>query len=295
MCLINELRIPTHFKQTHFLVKPIFRVLRHALFFTFLTLITQIGGLIWLLSLYLNKMVQKRRPIRGLRWAIFLVLYTLTTIFIVPPAAYYCCDRVPLPVFSNPNLEPENVLFAFFNRTYVRIELRKTLEEVAAKMQTKYPGSAVWYMDANFPFIDGYPLEPHLSHRDGKKIDLSFYWKTAKTGLPIRKNPSPTGYGLWAEPLPGEFDYAQHCIEKGNWYIGYDEQLGDWGYDKKDYTLDGDRTREMLRLLVEHPAIEKILIQPHLKKRLDLERYDKVRAQGCLAARHDDHVHVQLR
>ena len=54
-----------------------------------------------------------------------------------------------------------------------------------------------------------------------------------------------------------------------------------------------ERTRELLRLLVEHPSIQKILIQPHLKKRLDLEGYDKVRAQGCQAARHDDHVHVQ--
>jgi len=124
---------------------------------------------------------------------------------------------------------------------------------------------------------------------------ISFYWKAAKTGIPIRKNPSPTGYGLWAEPQPGEFDYAQHCIEKGNWHIGYDEVFGNWGYDKADYTFDGARTREMLRLLVEHPSIEKILIQPDLKKRLNLEQYAKVRAQGCQAARHDDHVHVQLK
>jgi len=276
-------------------MKTFFRIFRHALFFGFLTLLTQIGGLIWLLSLGLNHFAQKHFPIKGLRWAIFILLYTLTTIFVVPTVARLCFGRVPLPVFSNPNLEPENVLFPFFNRTYVKTELRKTLEAVAAQMQTKYPGSAIWYMDANFPFIDGYPLEPHLSHRDGRKIDLSFYWKAAKTGVPIRKNPSPTGYGLWAEPLPDEFDYAQYCFEKGNWYIGYDEQLGDWGYDKEDYIFDGERTREMLRLLVEHPAIEKILIQPHLKKRLGLEQYDKVRAQGCQAARHDDHVHVQLR
>lgn len=276
-------------------MKIFFRIFRHSLFFGFLTLLTQIGGLIWLLSLGLNLWIQKYRPIKGLRWSIFFLLYTLATLFVVPPMARIYTNRVPLPVFSNPHLEPENVFFAFFNRTYVKPALRKALEDVAEQMQTQYPGSAIWYMDANFPFIDGYPLEPHLSHRDGKKIDLSFYWKSAKTGVPVRKNPSPTGYGLWAEPLPGEFDYAQHCIEKGNWFIGYDEQLGNWGYNKNDYRFDAERTREMLRLLVEHPAIEKILIQPHLKKRLDLEGYSKVRAQGCHAARHDDHVHVQLK
>lgn len=276
-------------------MKTFFRIFRHSLFFGFLTLLTQIGGLVWLITLGLNALVQKRYPIKRLRWAIFILLYSLATVFVVPPLARLSCGRVPLPVFSNPNLEPENVLFAFFNRTYVRIELRKTLEEVARQMQTKYPGSAIWYMDANFPFLDGYPLEPHLSHRDGKKIDLSFYWKDAETGIPIRKNPSPTGYGLWAAPAPGEFDYAEHCIQRGSWWVGYDGDITDWTYDPNDYTFDGDRTRELLRLLVEHPSIQKILIQPHLKKRLDLEGYDKVRAQGCQAARHDDHVHVQLR
>ncbi len=276
-------------------MKTFFRILRHTLFFGFLTLLTQIGGLIWLLSLGLNHLVQKRSPIKGLRWGIFILLYTLTSIFVVPPVARICFGRVPLPVFSNPNLEPEHALFSFFNRTYVKPELRKALEEVANQMQSKYPGAAIWFMDANFPFIDGYPLEPHLSHRDGKKIDLTFYWKNAKTGLPIRKNPSPTGYGLWAEPLPGEFDYAEHCIQKGYWYVGYASDISDWTYDKNDYTFDAERTREMLRLLAEHPSIGKILIQPHLKKRLGLERYGNIRAQGCHAARHDDHAHVQLK
>lgn len=276
-------------------MKIFFRIFRHSLFFGFLTLLTQIGGFIWLLSLGLNHWIQKYRPIKGLRWGIFFLLYTLATFFVVPPMARIYTNRVPLPVFSNPHLEPENVFFAFFNRTYVKPALRKALEDVAEQMQSQYPGATIWYMDANFPFIDGYPLEPHLSHRDGKKIDLSFYWKLAKTGTPVHKNPSPTGYGLWAEPLSGEFDYAQHCIEKGNWFIGYDEQLGNWGYNKNDYRFDAERTREMLRLLAEHPSIEKILIQPHLKKRLDLERFDGIRAQGCHAARHDDHAHVQLK
>ena len=276
-------------------MKPVFRVLRHALFFTFLTLITQIGGLIWLFSLYLNKMVQKRRPIRGLRWAIFLTTYTLTTVFIVPPAAYYFCNRVRLPVFSNPHLEPENLVYSFFNRTFVRPELLEALETVAEQMQEKFPGAAIWDMDANFPFIDGYPLHPHLTHNIGKAIDITFYWKDAKTGAPIKKSPSPSGYGLWAEALPGEFDYAALCMQKGYWYIGYDGDLTDWCYNKKDYVFDGERTGELMQHIARHPAFGRILIQPHLKQRFGLEQYDNIVAQGCQSARHDDHVHVQLK
>ncbi len=276
-------------------MKTFFRVFRHTLFFALLTLLTQIGGFIWLLSLYLNGLAQKRRRIRGLRWVIFIGLYTMTTIFVVPPVARYAFNRVPLPVYSNPHLEPENVVYCIFNRTYVRPEFLQALELVAEQMQEKFPGAAIWFMDANFPFIDGYPLHPHLTHDIGKSIDITFYWKNAKTGVPLRKNPSPHGYGLWAEAKPGEFDYAKHCKAQGYWYIGYDGEFASWGCNRKKYAFDEARTRELMRLIAAHPAFGRILIQPHLKQRLGLEHYDNIVAQDCFSARHDDHVHVQLR
>jgi len=283
-------------KQTHApSMKTFFRVFRHTLFFTLLTLLTQIGGLIWLLSLYLNGLAQKRRRIWGLRWVIFLTLYTLISIYIVPPIAKYCFDRVPLPVYSNPNLEPENVVYCFFNRNYVKPAFLKALESVGEQMQDKFPGSTVSYMDANFPFIDGFPLEPHLNHNYGKAIDIAFYWKNAKTGTPLRKSPSPHGYGLWAEALPGEYDYAKHCKQQGYWYIGYDGTFASWCCDRKKYAFDGERTGELMHLIAANPAFGRILIQPHLKKRFGLEAYDNIVAQDCFSARHDDHVHVQLK
>ena len=33
----------------------------------------------------------------------------------------------------------------------------------------------IHYLDANFPFINKFPLLPHLSHNDGKKIDITDY------------------------------------------------------------------------------------------------------------------------
>jgi hypothetical protein len=40
-------------------------------------------------------------------------------------------------------------------------------------------------------------------------------------------------------------------------------------------------------------AIGKILLEPHLRDRLGLTS-SKIRFQGCNAARHDDHLHLQL-
>lgn len=272
-----------------------FRILRHALFIAFLTLLTQIGGLIWLISLYLNELIKKYHSIRYLRWGIFIALYTFTTILIVPPVAHYCFERVPLPVFSNPHLEPESVVYCFLNRHYVKPTFLKALEEVAEQMQEKFPGAVVSYMDANNPFFDGYPLQPHLNHNYGKAIDITFYWKDAKTGAPLRKSPSPHGYGLWAEALPGEYDYSKHCKQQGYWYIGYDGKIAALCCNKKDYVFDGERTGELMQHIARHPAFGRILIQPHLKKRFGLEQYDNIEEQDCFSARHDDHVHVQLK
>ena len=41
------------------------------------------------------------------------------------------------------------------------------------------------------------------------------------------------------------------------------------------------------------PDIGKDFIEPHLAKRLGATT-SKIRFQGCKAARHDDHIHVQL-
>ena len=265
----------------------------HLLWFALLTLLTQIGGLIWLVSLGVSRWLGRKLSFRFLNVLVFISLYLLTTIIAVPFAAGRV-GRVPLPVFANPYLKPENLLFALLNRHYVLPELRRALEDVALQMQTQYPGAVVWYMDANFPFIDGYPLEPHFSHKDGKKVDIAFYWKDKATGKLVDGTPSPIGYGACAEPLPREYDYAADCESKGYWYISLDKTLSEPFFDKKKYSFEPAMTSELALLLVENQSVGKVLIQTHLEKRLGLERYNKFRQQGCKAARHDDHFHVQL-
>lgn len=274
-------------------MKKTTRILLAILWFGLLTLLTQTGGIVWLFSRGLSALLQRKFTFRFQKALIFIVLYAITTIAILPPLARRW-GRVPLPVFSSTQLRPENLLFAVFNRHYVRPELKHALEDVALQMQKNYPGAVVRYLDANFPFIDGYPLEPHFSHKDGKKVDIAFYWDEAKSGRPYAGTPSPFGYGVCAEPLPGEYDYAADCESKGYWYISLDKTLAEPFFDKTAYSFNKDKTRGLARLLAEHPSIGKILIQTHLEKRLGLEGYDKFRQQGCKAARHDDHFHVQL-
>jgi hypothetical protein len=66
---------------------------------------------------------------------------------------------------------------------------------------------------------------------------------------------------------------------------------------RDDVTLEEERSRAALQwLATEGPdrGIEKILLEPHLKARLGLDS-DLIRFQGCGAARHDDHIHVESR
>ena len=148
-------------------------------------------------------------------------------------------------------------------------------------------------MDANFPFIDKFPLIPHLSHNDGKKLDLSFCYRDTKTGEPTNDCPSFIGYGICEEPRSDEKNTDDFCADKGFWQYSFLTKVISQD-SKKDFTFDSDKTRELVNLFSTQQTIEKIFIEPHLKKRLNLTS-DKIRFHGCQAVRHDDHIHVQIK
>lgn len=179
------------------------------------------------------------------------------------------------------------------NRHYVRPELLRTIENVADKIHEKHPETVIAYLDANFPFIDNFPLLPHLSHKDGKKLDLAFLYIDSKTKKSIQIDaPSFIGYGVYEGPLPGETNKPLDCKNKGYWHYSFLQYLvPQWD---KTMILDQDRTQDLITLFVQDNAIGKIFIEPHLKTRMKLN-YDKVRFHGCQAVRHDDHIHVQLK
>ena len=115
----------------------------------------------------------KRRWIRVSAKILSFVTLYLIFVFIIIPIIAKPFGRVPLPLIESNHVQPVNILTVLFNRNYVRPELRQATFDVARKMNDKYPGTMLNYLEANFPFIDKFPLLPHLSHNDGKKLDVS--------------------------------------------------------------------------------------------------------------------------
>lgn len=220
------------------------------------------------------------------------MLYSTTTFVIVPILAKPF-GRVQLPLTNTGNLKPLNFLTCFLNRNYVQPGLRTAALDMASQMNNKFPGSIINYLDAGFPFIDGFPLFPHLSHNDGKKLDISFCYVDNKTGTVTNLAPSFTGYGICEEAKEGEINTSDICKHAGSWQYSFLKNITTQA-NKQNFTFDVNRTKELVNLFVAQPSIEKIFIEPHLKARLKLTS-SKVRFQGCAAVRHDDHIHVQIK
>ena len=144
-------------------------------------------------------------------------------------------------------------------------------------------------MDASFPFIDDFPLLPHLSHSDGKKIDISFMYLD-KNGESTTKKPSTTGYGTFVN-LTNKT--AEHCIDKGYWQYDFTRFLTFGTID--DLKFDKHKTKLLIEELLNYKLTDKIFIEPYLKTELGFDNETKIRFHGCQAVRHDDHIHLQIK
>lgn len=278
-------------------MKIIFQIIKTLILFLFLTILTQIGGILYLFSKIIFKKIQpifnSKTPLFLQKTATFLIVYTLFTLVVIPPLAKLN-NRVPLPYFSkNETLQPANLLTVFLNRHYVRPQLKQLTEKVATKMNNKYPGTRLSYLDANFPFWNGFPLLPHISHNDGKKIDISFLYKNKETGNFLHDRLTFTGYGFCEQPREGEVDQPAICERKGYWQYNFLEKFVNKN-KHPNVLYDEDRNKTLLKIMANEKATGKILIEPHLEQRLNLTNYAKIRYHGCHAVRHDDHIHLQL-
>ncbi len=176
------------------------------------------------------------------------------------------------------------------NRNYVRPEMNDLL--IAAEKQLGKTDIEIHYLDANFPFINKFPLLPHLSHNDGKKIDISLIYET-KIGEISSKKKSLSGYGVFENPKPSEFDQIEKCLNYG--YIQYDyPKYVTFGKINKDLKFSEKGTRQLIKSLLNQQSLGKLFIEPHLKGRLNLNN-NRIRYHGCQAVRHDDHIHIQLK
>lgn len=247
------------------------KIAAHALVFVFLTLLTQLGGVAWLLALCFRR--------RALVFGAAYVMLSVAALFVAP-----IFGRVPVSCLSADTFRMKSTIYCALNRQYVTPELKAVLRDFSGKMDQEFPHTTTLVLDANFPFISGFPLLPHLSHNDGRKVDLAFYYRDENGFLPGVTR-SPIGYFAFEN---GPSTCPDNAPSLGlRWDLAWLQGL--W----PDYHLEPRRMAAALRLLGDDRRVGKVFIEPHLKSRFGAGN-SKIRFQGCRAARHDDHIHIQL-
>lgn len=250
------------------------------------TVLTQLGGpFVWAAN-----GISLRFESTSVRWIVvpFVsgTLYLLSAVYAFPVVASVV-DRVPLNCYSPESvLRPQNYIYCLANRHYVTVELASVVEILEKELQAALPGRTVRFLDAGFPLGGGFPMIPHLSHGDGRRLDLMFLYRD-EVGKPSDSNGSPVGYFAFVQPPGEESDICPDHLLTLRWDLEWLQPL----FSKP--ILDTKATRTLLRLIVADPRIGKVLLEPHLKTTLGVEN-PKIRFQGCRAARHDDHMHIQL-
>jgi len=274
-------------------VRYVLRYFGPALLFVFLTVLTQIGGVAYLIGTAIASAVPMLRggePIRRMSAVVLgLTAYVVMTAFIVPPLAA-SMGRVPLPCSTagNGSIVAATWLTCALNRGYVRPQVRDLVMDLASATAQRFPGSKITTLEGNLPFIDGFPLLPHLSHRDGKKVDIAFFYRSVADDAAVPSgSPSSMGYFIYEQPRPGDPTPCENRWTPLRWnFNGLQPQPPVW-------RLDEERTAWTVNWLKDDPRVDRIFIEPHLAERMGVAG-GKVRFQGCQAARHDDHIHVQV-
>jgi len=164
------------------------------------------------------------------------------------------------------------------------------LSEIAVDFEKKHPSAKVAYLDANFPFMDGFPLLPHRSHDDGRKVDLSFMY--SYEGKSVNEKPARSGYGYYENPKSGEYNKPKECLDRGFWQYDFPKYLTLGSSDA--LTFDERLTKDLILIILNKSSTQKVFIEPHLKSRLKID-HNKCRYHGCQAVRHDDHIHYQIK
>ncbi len=198
---------------------------------------------------------------------------------------------MPLPCYADAGrpFAAGNRWYCILNRHYVDARFVALMTEMSQAIDRAYPGTITLYLDGNFPFVDGFPLLPHLSHNDGRKLDLAYYYASSDKNIAggdafrsaIGHSSSPARATNRRAPA-GRFD--------SRWDMDFLRSL----YPNRP--LEPERTAAALRWLADEGkfAVERIFVEPYLAKRLGVSS-PVLGFQGCRAARHDDHIHIQIK
>ncbi|MEZ5797988.1 MAG: hypothetical protein R3D63_11225 [Paracoccaceae bacterium] len=248
------------------------RYLVHGVAILGLTLLTQLGGLAW------GAGVLSRR--RGLRFAA-VALIAYAALFGAAHLAAPLAGRVALPCLGAP-LRMQSPFYCLALRNFVTPDLRAVARDAAAALADDFPGTVTLALDGGFPF-GGVPMLPHLSHADGRKLDFAFFYAD-DAGYRPGVTASPLGY--FAFERVGEETCPPASLTL-RWDMHWMRPL------LRDLRLERDRTAALVRVLLRDRRVAKVFVEPPLAARLVLSD-PRLRFQGCRAARHDDHIHIQI-
>jgi hypothetical protein len=246
------------------------RLAGHALAVVLLSLLTQLGGLAWLTALAFRR-----------RFLAFTLLYGALWGAAILAAPTF--GRVALPCFGAP-LRMQSAFYCITMRSFVAPEMAALAEDAAERVAETFPGTVTLALDGGFPLPIGLPMLPHLSHGDGRKLDFAFFYADPSGRYLPGQTRSPLGYFAFehagAAPCPPAWPTLR-------WDFAWLQPL------LPDRPLEPDRSRALIAALTADPRTGKLFVEPPLAGRLGLSD-PKLRFQGCRAARHDDHLHVQL-
>ncbi len=194
---------------------------------------------------------------------------------------------VSLPCDGSTPLAPVNPYYCRQGRHFVTPDTREALIAAATAVRDQFPAEQLRFMDASGP--EGVkPFPPHLSHGDGRQIDLALYFLD-RQGQPMdayAEARRSSRYWPAEPPRPGEELACPHGRE------GPAEKPDPPA--ERTWRLDEARTKALIEALIADRRVKRILIEPHLERRLGFWGHPKLRFAGCRAARHDDHLHVDF-
>ena len=223
---------------------------------------------------------------RAIACAVLLILAGCSAPASISPAKQPVVSPVglvTLPCDGKGPLRPHIGAYCWLGRAWVTPQARAALVAIADRFVRRHPDSVVLFMDASGA-SGKKPFAPHLSHGDGREVDLAVFYRTP-AGLALTRPPTLNGYSAYEPPRPGD----PVACKAG-------QRPGDRGDPpaSRGWRLDDGRTRDLVALLSADARVRRVLIEPHLKHRFGMDRDIRLRFAGCWAARHDDHIHVDF-
>lgn len=270
------------------------RFVWRTLLFGLLTVLTQIGGVAYVISMPLRARFPVFAGVRGVN----AFIWFSATYCVVLSGAYFIAEntgRQAISCFASDDtkLEMQSPLYCLLARNYANPRLLAAAKDLASDVDQRFPGTKTLALDGNFPFFDGFPMLPHLSHNDGNKLDLAFYYADPKTGYQAGQTKSPIGYWAFEKAQNGRTDPCE--FDTSTWSTRWDMAWFD--VFSHNLVLEPKRTAFAINWLARNQAkhgVTKVFVEPHLLARLNLSGAN-LRFQGCHAARHDDHIHFQVK